>query len=129
MLAGCAAMLIGLVLLTRLSLSVPIRAPLCALWLIGSIRELSRQSRGAYRIKALRLEVGQATAFDRQGRHLPVQIMSGSVVLPRFAWLRLKFADGLQVGELLCGDPAGCEQWRRLQVLWRQDPAAFGGRG
>ena len=127
MLAGCAALLVGLLLLIRLPLSVPIRLPLCALWIIGSIRELSRQSRGFDRIKAIRLEVGGATVIDRLGIQAPVQIMSGSVVLPRLAWLRLRWPDGLICGELLRGDPAVCRQWRHLQILWRQGPGAFGG--
>ena len=127
MLAGVAAVLLGSVLLIRLPASVPIRLLLNAFWLIGGIWELSRQSRGVHRIKAIRLEVGEAMVIDRQGRQAPVQIMSGSIVLPRLAWLRLRFPDGLTCGEFLRGDPTVCKQWRRLQILWRQGPGTFGG--
>ncbi len=129
MLGGCTALLVGLLLLIGLPLSVPIRVPLCALWMIDGIRELRRQFRGFDRIRAIRLEVGEATIIDRLGRRSPVQIMSGSVVLPRLAWLRLKCPDGLICCELLRGDPTTCRQWRHLQILWRQGPGAFGGRG
>ena len=129
MLAGCAAFLIGLLLLIRLPVSVPVRLALVVPWIIGSIRGLSRQSRGVHRIKAIRLEVGVATVVDRHGRQAPVRIMSGSIVLPRLAWLRLRLADGLICGELLRGDATVCLQWRHLQILWRQGPGAFGGRG
>jgi len=128
MLAGCAAFLVGLLLLIRLPAPLPIRLALLVSWGFGSIRELGRQSRGVHRIKLIRLQVGEAMVIDRHGRQVPVQLMSGSVVLAKFAWLRLQFADGLICGELLRGDAAVCKQWRRLQILWRQGSGAFGGR-
>ena len=129
MLGGCAALLIGLVLLIRLPLPVPIRLALSTFWLVGGIRELGSQSRGAHRVKAIHLGVGEAMTIDRQGRQEPVEIMSGSIVLPRLAWLRLKFPDGLICGELLRGNPTACKHWRHLQILWRLGPGSFGGRG
>ena len=129
MLAGCAAFLIGLHLLIRLPASMPVRLALVVLWIIGSVRGLSRQSRGVHRIRAIRLEVGAVTVMDRRGRQTPARIMSGSIVLPRLAWLRLRLADGLICGELLRGDATVCVHWRHLQILWRQGPGAFGGRG
>ena len=129
MLGGCTALLVGLLLLIGLPLSVLIRVPLCALWMFVSVRELSRQARSFHRIKAIRLEVGAATIIDRLGRQAPVQILSGSVVLPRLAWLRLKCQDGLICCELLRGDSTACKQWRHLQILWRQGPGVFGGQG
>jgi hypothetical protein len=127
MLAGCAAALIGLVLLIRLPIPVPIRLTLIAVWAVLSLRQLDRQARGGQRTKSIRLEPGETSIIDRRGRQVPVQIMSGSVVLPRLAWLRLKFRDGLKFCELLRGDATQNEQWRRLQILWRQGPRAFGG--
>jgi hypothetical protein len=47
--------------------------------------------------------------------------------MSRVAWLRLEFDDGLRYGELLTGNPRRDEQWRRLQLIWRQPAAAFGG--
>ncbi len=128
MLGGCGALLVGWLLLIRLPIPLLIRLPLCAVWLVTGVRELSRQSRGYERIKSIRLEAGAAMVTDRRGRQAPVQILPGSVVLPRLAWLRLKCPDGLIYGELLRGDAAVCRQWRHLQILWRQGPGAFGGR-
>jgi hypothetical protein len=127
MLAGCAAALIGLVLLIRLPIPVPIRLVLMAVWAVLSLRQLDRQARGGHRTTSIRLEPGETSIIDRRGRQVPVQIMSGSVVLPRLAWLRLKFRDGLEFCELLHGDATKNAQWRRLQILWRQGPRAFGG--
>ena len=127
MLSGCAAFLIGLVLLIHLPLSVLIRLPLMVFWTVSSLGQLGRQARGVHRTKSIRLEPGEARIIDRQGKHLPVQIMSGSVVVPKLAWLRLKCPDGLEFCELLRGDATQNEQWRRLQILWRQGPGPFGG--
>jgi hypothetical protein len=129
MLAACAAVLVGLVLLMRLPLPVPVRALLIALWLFTGLRQLGRHARGMQRVKAIRLQEGEATVIDRQGRPSPVRIMSGSVVLPKLAWLRLRCPDGLVIGELLRGDAATDKQWRHLQILWRQGAGPFGGGG
>lgn len=129
MLAACAAVLVGLVLLMRLPLPVPARALLIALWLFTGLRQLGRHSRGMQRVQAIRLQEGEATVIDRQGRQSPVRIMSGSVVLPKLAWLRLRCPDGLVIGELLRGDAATDKQWRHLQILWRQGAGPFGGGG
>lgn len=129
MLAACAAVLVGLVLLMRLPLPVPARALLIALWLFTGLRQLGRHSRGMQRVQAIRLQEGEATVIDRQGRQSPVRIMSGSVVLPKLAWLRLRCPDGLVIAELLRGDAATDKQWRHLQILWRQGAGPFGGGG
>ena len=129
MLTGCAALLVGLVLLMRLPILPPIRVSLIAFWLFGGLRQLGRQSRGNRRVRAIRLGEAEATLIDRQGRQSPVQIMSGSVVLPGLAWLRLECPDGLIFGELLRGDAAVSKHWRHLQILWRQGPGPFGGDG
>lgn len=126
MLSGCAAVIIGLALLLHLPLTALMRLPLIACWLFACVRQLGRQSRGVQRVTAIRLGVDEATVVDRQGRLSPARIMSGSVVLARFAWLRLQFPDGLIYGELLHGDAARNEQWRRLQILWRQGAVSFG---
>ncbi len=129
MLAACAAVLLGLVLLMRLPLPVPVRVLLIALWLFTGLRDLGRHSIGMQRASAIRIQEGEATIMDRQGRQSPVRIMSGSVVLPRLAWLRLRCSDGLIFGELLRGDAATDKQWRHLQILWRQGAGPFGGGG
>lgn len=126
MLAGCVALLIGIALLMRLPIPPWIRAALAAIWMTGSVWEISRLSRGAGRIREIRVGIAWAAVLTNRGKVEPVRIMSGSFVLPRLAWLRLRLADGLIVGELLRGDPATAEQWRRLQILWRQGSVSFG---
>jgi len=119
-------MLLGMALLLRLPVAGSIRVGLAAIWLLSSIWEIGRISRGARRIKIIRLTAGEAMIVNRQGRQEAVEIMSGSVVLPGFAWLRLKCPDGLIHAELLRGDPVSCQHWRHLQVLWRTRAGCFG---
>ena len=128
MLAACAALLTGFTLLIHLPLSPWARLGLAMLWLVSQLREISRLARGAGRVIEIRIGEAAATVVNRQGREEPVQIISGSVVLPRLAWLRFRLPDGLICGELLRGDPASNEQWRYLQILWRQGPGTFGRR-
>jgi len=128
MLAACAALLIGFMLLIHLPLPPWARLGLVMVWLVSQSREISRLARGAGRVREIRIGNAAATVVNRQGREEPVQIISGSVVLPRLAWLRLRLPDGLIFGELLRGDPVSNEQWRHLQILWRQGPGTFGRR-
>ncbi len=126
MLAACAALLTGFALLIHLPLAPWARLGLAMLWLVSQVREISGLARGAGRVKEIRIGTAAATVVNRQGKEEPVQIISGSVVLPRLAWLRLRLPDGLICGELLRGDPASNKQWRHLQILWRQGPGTFG---
>jgi len=126
MLAACAALLTGFALLIHLPIAPWARLGLAILWLVSQSREISRLARGAGRVKEIRIGKAAATVVDRQGREEPVRILSGSVVLPKLAWLRLRLPDGLICSELLRGDPASNKQWRHLQILWRQGPGSFG---
>lgn len=128
LLCAAAALMTGLALLIRLPLPMPVRLLLSALYVASSVREIGRLSRGFARVRIIRLMAGESSIVNRQGRQEPVRIMSGSVVLPRVAWLRLRCSDGLACAELLRGDAGHSDQWRRLQILWRQGPGTFGGR-
>jgi hypothetical protein len=122
------SLLIGIALLIRLPIPAWARLGLALFWVFVCSRDLGRITRGNRRIRSIRMGPGEAVIIDRHGGRAPVRIMSGSVVLARFAWLRLKCVDGLVTGELLRGDPASSHDWRRLQILWRQGPGTFGGR-
>lgn len=125
--AACAATLSGFVLIIRLPVAAWIRLGLAIVWIASQVWQIGKLSRGAARVRAIRLGPDFASVVDRRGREEPVQIMSGSVVLPRLAWLRLRLSDGSHYGELLRSNPARDRHWRYLQILWRQAPAAFGG--
>lgn len=54
----------------------------------------------------------------------PLEILPGSIVTRRWAWLRLGRADAPGYAELLRGEARQSEDWRRFQVIWRHIGAA-----
>lgn len=127
LLAGCAALLIGAVLLGHLPIAPWIRLVLVMLWLPASVCEIAALSRAMAGVSGIRLRPDGTTVVDRRGRETPARIMSGSIVLRRFAWLRLRLSSGRVSGELLRRESVTAEQWRHLQILWRHAPESFGG--
>ena len=122
-----AALVAGLLLLAMLPVTVALKAALAAGWMLAGILELAAFCRGMARIYRIRIRGdGSVLAVGRSGTSHALLLLPGSVVLDRFAWLRLRFDDGLRCGELLSGDGAENEQWRRLLVIWRQR-RRFGG--
>jgi hypothetical protein len=47
------------------------------------------------------------------------ELLSGSIVHRRFAWIRVRSNCGLLITEFLRGDARASPEWRRLQVIWR----------
>lgn len=102
--------------------------PLAAAWAFASYRDLRNLARGAARLTALCLDAeGNIAGLGPDGRAEPLRLLAGSRVLKKLAWLRVRFADGLQHAELLAGDPATDPAWQRLQLIWRLRRGAFGG--
>lgn len=82
--------------------------------------ELLRLRRGFRCCREIRLASdGSALLRDEDGRWVVASLRSGSLVLPRLAWLRLRTVSGVLVTELVCGDSRTGQDWRRLQVIWR----------
>lgn len=111
---------IGVALRTLLLL-----ACLCYCWM-----DIRRQLHGYARVSGLYIDAaGVVRAFTRAGDPVILELVSGSVILQRIAWLRLRFPDGISYGELLAGDPSRCAQWHALQLIWEQQRHAFGPTG
>jgi len=120
------------VLGTLLALGLPLRPELkfavVGLWLGRCLFELRSQLRGASRIDRIRIcSTGALEGLTRHGAVESLTLLSGSMVLSRVAWFRLEFDDGLRYGEVVTGNARRDEHWRRLQLIWRQRGAAFGG--
>ena len=125
-----AAWLSGTLLLLGLPLRPELTFVLVCLWLVRCLLESRSQVKGAARIDRIRIcPTGSLEGLSGSGTVESLTLLSGSVVLSRVAWLRLRLDDGLEYGELLTGNPRRDEQWRRLQLNWRQRAAAFGGSG
>ena len=120
-------MISGFVLILFMPLDPVLRILLSCAWLGENTRECRRLVRGAARVRLIKLDaLGNIAAITADGRSEPLTLLSGSIVLSRLAWLRVKFPDGSRYAELLRGDPARDLEWHRLQLLWRHGRAAFG---
>ncbi|MEL7186825.1 MAG: hypothetical protein AAFN50_10410 [Pseudomonadota bacterium] len=89
-------------------------------WLGSFARQLLRLRRGWSHCTAIRVLPGPVFEVrDTAGEWCVSELKSGSFLFARVAWLRLELADRDPLVELLL--PAGrrCNNWRRLQVIWR----------
>lgn len=127
MAGGIAAGLAGTLLILLMPLTGGWRLVMCLLWMASSSLELHAQWRGMRRIDRIRIHSGgRVEGLGPGGDWQSLEVLSGSMVLERCAWLRLRFADGLQYGEWLWCDATQAGDWRRLQLVWRQRAALFG---
>jgi hypothetical protein len=119
--AAWAALLVGTILIVGLPVVLWLKVPFGGAWVASCLAELHRFTRSACRIDRIRIGAdGSVAGFDRSGGRHALRLLQGSIVLRRAAWLRLEFGDGLRYGELLAGNALTSEQWRRLQLIWRQ---------
>lgn len=110
----------GLVLILTMNLGTGVRSVASLVWLGLGYCELRRALRGFDDCIALRIRPGgEIELQNRDGEWLPGELQSGSIVLQRFAWLRVRRSSGALHIELLRGDARSCRDWRRLQVIWR----------
>jgi len=73
------------------------------------------------------LRIAAGGSVDRQcsdGTWQPARLCPGSLVMPRFAWLRVAPAGARPYAELVIAAGHETEDWRRLQVIWRHIGAA-----
>jgi hypothetical protein len=124
---GLLLYLAGAVLLLGIPLGILSRLLILALWFALGANEWRRQKQGFGRVAGIRIrENGALECIDAQGTAEAVRLMGGSFVLPRLAWLRVKFADGSHYGELLAGDTDRDPGWHGLQLVWAQCGHRFG---
>ena len=126
-LCGGLAGVAGSAMIVALPVSAVLRSLLLVAWVVECTREWRALLRGGRRIRALRLDCeGRVTGVGADGRHEPLELLAGSMVLARFAWLRLRFTDGSRHGELIAGDAGTDPAWHRLQLIWNLRRSAFG---
>ncbi len=117
----------GIPILLAMPLSWLLKVPLALAWLFECRRELLNFRQGTARLHELRLDAaGKVTVIGPDGSIGPATLLSGSMVLQRLAWLRVRFADGRKHGELFRPRSRLDADWHRLQLLWRHRRGAFG---
>ena len=111
---------IGALLIVSLPVAPAMRLLLLVIWLAGHGREMRGLLRayGCYRGIELN-EHGELALLDREGERRAGQLLPGSLVLRRFAWIRVRDAGGRVFAEPLRGRCRETRTWRRLQVIWR----------
>lgn len=116
---GWLASLAGFAILLHLPVSPVLRAVFCLAWVCDSLRLIARQARGHARLRRVVVAASGLAVLGTAGQKFPVVLLSGSVLVGRLAWFRLRYPDGLCCGELLLGRTQRPGDWRRLNVLWR----------
>jgi len=98
-----------------------IRLGISAAWMMLCLREIAVLRRNEDRVVRIRLNnFGAFKVISAQGETEAVDLMPGSIVSARLAWLRLRFADGQIYGELLAGNAVKDREWHRFQLIWHQ---------
>lgn len=118
--SGVAMLALGLVVVAAMSVTLPVRACIAAVWLLLVSRQLRALFRHNAMVRGIRIYAdGSAEIADAAGAWHPATLAPGSMVLERLAWLRLDTGAGPQAGELLAGNARKNKGWRRLQMIWR----------
>lgn len=116
---------IGLLLIVMMSAGVLVRGVAAATWLLVCVRDLTRFRRGYRRYRRLSIDQDRRLhLLDVDGNWRPARILPGSIVLRRYAWLRIRDDEGTVFAEPVRGRCRRDPGWRRLQVLWRHVGAA-----
>ena len=124
--SGAALLLLGLVVISQMTMDPAIRIAAAAVWLSVGLLQLGRFVQGYRRCRRLRLYAdGSAAIADASGAWHKAQLRPGCVVLDRVAWLRLDAGRRQKFAELLVGNSRKNDAWRRLQVVWRHLGAAI----
>jgi len=118
--SGVTLALAACLIILGLPVAAWLRLAGCGLWAAMAAREL-RQLRRAWRAcRRLRFLAGGAIELlEADGQWHAASLESGSVLLRKTGWIRLRNRRGGRHGELLRGDARSSPDWRRLQVIWR----------
>ena len=125
LLSGAALHLAGLIIVPTLPLAATLRVALAIAWTGLCSYEWLAMWRGYVTGGRLRIDAGGSV--ERQcldGTWESARLCAGSVVVSRFAWLRIAPPGMRPYAELVAGDGRESEDWRRLQVIWRHIGAA-----
>jgi hypothetical protein len=125
LLSGALLFLAGLACVILLAVSTGLKGLITLIWVCICGYEWLAFRHGYATGGVLRIAAGGSV--DRQcsdGTWQPARLCPGSLVMPRFAWLRVAPAGARPYAELVIAAGHETEDWRRLQVIWRHIGAA-----
>lgn len=123
---SASATLVGVALIGNLPLRPVLKALFVLLWVCHGLLEMASQLRGTSRTTRLRISPrGTVEALSPGGETRSLELLAGSLVLHRVAWLRFRFEDGLRYGELLSAFGREDDSWRRLKLIWRHQAGSL----
>ena len=127
MLSGAIATIAGFALIIHMPLGAISRLVLLTFWLAHSCFELWDLARTSARVTRIGIsQLGEAWVVDSVGQQIPVALLRGSMVVARFAWIRIRFEDGRKYTELVGGNTVKDRQWHRFQLIWKQTRQTIG---
>ncbi len=122
------AWLAGCGLIVSMSMTPFIKAPLFLWWMVVCGYQWFRHVQAAKRVALLRVNSdGQVVLFAKNGQFRRGLLARGTLVLQRFAWLRIDLENGSHHAELLSGCAVEDANWHRLQLIWQQNRQLIGG--
>ncbi len=118
--AAAASAITGVLLLAGLPYHPSLKLLAGAAWIVLCVVEFYRMTRAWARFRAFRIGPGgDVRVLDNDACWRPARLLSGSVLLRRYGWIRLQGPDGMRYAEPLSGHCRKSAAWRRLQVIWR----------
>jgi hypothetical protein len=117
---GFAALAAGVAAVAALPAQPELRLVGALLWAAMGGRDLWLVAARNMRFTSYRIDsqgIVQIRAAD--GCCITATLCSGSIVLRRAAWLRIRVGNARPHCELIRRDAAENKHWRRLQVIWR----------
>ena len=110
----------GLVLILTLDISATLRGAASLLWIAYGRYQILQVAGGFLSCVAIRVCTGGEFELQNSDQEwVSATLLSGSVVLPKIAWLRMRTANGRHCAELIRGDARKSHDWRHFQVIWR----------
>ncbi len=119
-LSGIVFALLGVLLLLSLPLHLGLTIPGAGAWLSFCAWELVLLRRGFDVCRRIRVMAdGGLLLLGADGSWRAAHLVTGTVVLSRYAWIRCRTEQGQYCTELVSGNCRESDDWRRLQVIWR----------
>jgi hypothetical protein len=110
----------GLVIILTLELAPLLRAIGSLVWVGNGCLELRQLQQGFDACRGIRIDSnGEIAILNIDQEWQPATLQTGSLLLRKLGWLRLRSASGQNILELVRGDARQSQNWRRLQVIWR----------